>query len=92
MHNSGVLGWWRDVCHSKNVLPSLGCHRMLIRGFFLPPSFLLRVDCACNRISFLATVFDGASAFNGDLNQWDVGNVTDMTSSKSIRIVENDLT
>ncbi len=41
---------------------------------------------------FLATVFSGASAFNGDLNQWDVAQVTTMQSSKSIRIVENDLT
>ena len=52
----------------------------------------LRVDCECNRPSFLATVFSYASAFNGDLNQWDVGIVTDMSYSKSIRIVENDLT
>jgi hypothetical protein len=35
----------------------------------------------------LATVFWGASAFNGDLNQWDVAKVTIMLSSKSIRIV-----
>jgi surface protein len=34
-----------------------------------------------------ATVFGGASAFNGDLNQWNVGSVTDMSFSKSIRIV-----
>ncbi len=33
-----------------------------------------------------------ASAFNGDLSQWDVATVTDMAFSKSIRIVENDLT
>ncbi len=43
--------------------------------------------------SFLATVFDGATAFNGDLNKWDVGKVTSMSSSKSIYvcIFENDL-
>jgi surface protein len=52
--------------------------------------FFLRVDCECNRPSFLATVFSKASAFNGDLNQWDVAEVTDMTASKSTRIVEND--
>ncbi len=52
----------------------------------------LRVDCECNRPSFLSSVFYRAAAFNGDLNQWDVGKVTDMNSSKSIRIVENDLT
>ncbi len=33
-----------------------------------------------------------SSAFNGDLNQWDVAKVTLMESSKSIRIVANDLT
>ncbi len=40
---------------------------------------------------FLATVFGRASAFNGDLNQWDVAQVTDMSVSKSIRMLENDL-
>jgi surface protein len=58
--------------------------------------FFLRVDCECNRPSFLATVFAvlnfPASAFNGDLSQWDVAKVTDMSYSKSIRILENDLT
>ena len=52
----------------------------------------MRVDCECNRPSFLGTVFLGASAFNGDLSQWDVANVIDMSLSKSICIVENDLT
>jgi hypothetical protein len=42
--------------------------------------------------SFLATVFLAASAFNGDLNKWDVSKVTTINSSKSIRIFENDLT
>ncbi len=41
---------------------------------------------------FLATVFDSASAFNRNLTQWDVAKVTYMRSSKSIRILENDLT
>ncbi len=41
---------------------------------------------------FLATAFNLASAFNGDVNQWDVAKVTTMYASKSIRIVENDLT
>ncbi len=31
-------------------------------------------------------------SFNGDLNQWDVAKVTTMSGSKSIRVVENDLT
>jgi surface protein len=46
----------------------------------------LRVDCECNRPSFLATVFDRCSAFNGDLNQWDVAKVTTMQISKSVHI------
>jgi surface protein len=50
-------------------------------------------DCECNRPSVLATVFWGAfKSFNGDLNKWDVAKVTDMSDSKSIRIVESDLT
>ena len=52
----------------------------------------LRVDCECNRPSFLATVFGDATKFNGDLNQWDVAKVTAMSASKLIRLVENDLT
>jgi hypothetical protein len=27
----GGLGWWRGVCSFKNVLPSLGCHSIVIR-------------------------------------------------------------
>jgi hypothetical protein len=49
----------------------------------------LRVDCECNRSSSLATVFYSASAFNGDLNQWDVAKVTTVEASKSICIVKN---
>ena len=52
----------------------------------------MRVDCECNRPSFFATVFSGASAFNGDLSQWDVAKVTSMSYSKSISILEKDLT
>jgi surface protein len=44
------------------------------------------VDCECNRPSFVVTVFYGATAFNGDLNQWDVAKVITMEASKSIRI------
>ena len=51
----------------------------------------LHVDCECYRPSFLATVFYAASGFNGNLNQWDVAKVTTMSFSKSIRILENDL-
>ena len=59
-------------------------------GFFR--LLFLRVACECNGPSFLATVFAGALEFNEDLNQWDVAKVTTMQTSKSIRIVENDLT
>jgi surface protein len=52
----------------------------------------LCVDCECHRPSFLVAVFEEAFAFNGDLNEWDVAKVTDMSYSKSIRILENDLT
>ncbi len=48
-------------------------------------------DCECNRPSVVATVFDLAEAFNGDLNKWDVAKVTKMDRSKSIRVVESDL-
>ena len=51
----------------------------------------LRADCECNRVSVLATVFWSASAFNGDLNKWDVATVSDMSGRKSLRIVANDL-
>jgi hypothetical protein len=46
----------------------------------------------CVIVFFLAAgVFYQASAFNGDLNQWNVAKVSTMQNSKSIRIVENDL-
>jgi surface protein len=70
------------------------CHACLVRYelcvwdfmLFRPLLDGLRVDCECNWPSFLATVFADASAFNGDLSQWDVAIVTDMSGSKSIRI------
>jgi surface protein len=71
--------------------PSSGCDGIVIGvGCSSPPSFLLsvRVDCECKRPSFLATVFNGASVFNGDLNQWDVAKVTTMSYSKSKSILE----
>ena len=82
-----------DVCIyvEECCLPSVGCWSILIR--VLPSAFVfLRVDCECNRPSFLATVFDAASAFNGDLSQWNVAKVTTMLQSKSIQIEEKDLT
>ena len=70
--------------------------RWAVRAFWSGFSFFrllfLRVDCECNRPSCLATVFYYASAFNGDLNQWDVAKVTSMFESKSLCIVENDWT
>ena len=69
----------------------MGCLSIIDQGSSFRLLFM-RVDCECNRPSFLATVFYQASAFDGDLSQWDVAKVTDMSASKSIRIVENDLT
>ena len=62
----------------------LGCFEYVGSSFRL---LFLRVDCECNRSSSLATVFYSASAFNGDLNQWDVAKVTNMHASKLIRIL-----
>ncbi len=42
----------------------------------------VRVDCEHNQPTFLATVFYQATAFNRDLNQWDVAKVTTMQTSK----------
>ena len=43
-------------------------------------------------VLWAVTVFyQGSSAFNRDLDQWDVATVTSMFWSKSIRILENDL-
>jgi hypothetical protein len=85
-----VLGWWSDVCNLKNVLLSLGFASIVIR--VLPPLLFLRVDCECNQPFLLATVFYSASAFNRDLNQWNVATLTDMTGSKSLSILEKGLT
>ncbi len=52
----------------------------------------LRVDCECNRPSFLAIVFAHADVFNGKVDQWNVAKVTNMRYSKLICIVENNLT
>ncbi len=65
-----------------------GLSQYFLTGFFR--LLFLHVDCDCNRPFFIATVFWNASAFNGVLNQWNVAKVTDMSYSKSIRIVEND--
>jgi surface protein len=85
-----VLGWWSDVCNLKNVSPSLGRDSIVIR--VLSPLLFLRSDCECNRPFLFATVFLYASAFNGDLNQWNVATVTDMSGSKSLSILEKGLT
>jgi hypothetical protein len=68
-----------------------GLSRHFDQGSFFHLLFL-RVDCECNRPSFLATVFHFASAFNGNIIQWNVANVNSMQQSKSICIVENDFT
>ena len=33
-------------------------------------------------------MFEGAKVFNGDISQWDVASVTDMSESKSISILD----
>ena len=71
----GGLGWWRIFDFDQG-----SSFRLLF----------LRVDCKCNRPSFLAIVFE-STAFNGDLSLWDVAKVTNVQYSKSICIVENDL-
>jgi surface protein len=68
----------------------VGRRKVLWSGYIL--LLFLRVDCECNRPSFLATVFSGAIAFNGDLSLWDVAKVTEMNGSKSVRILTNGLT
>ena len=55
-------------------------------------SFLARGRVNVIGLNFLATVFYSASTFNGDQKQWDVAEVTNMYGSKSIRMLENDLT
>ncbi len=77
------FGRWSHVCSLKNV-GLLWAVKIFWSGFFR--LLFLRVDYECNRPSFHVTVFQSASAFNGDLNQWDVATVTDMSYSKSIRI------
>jgi surface protein len=53
-------------------------HGILIR-VLLPSFFALTVNVIG---LFFAIVFNDASSFNGDLNQWDVAKVTDMSLSK----------
>ena len=73
--------------------PSLGCDGIVIGvGCSSAPFFPYALTVNVIGLLFLATVFGYASAFNGDLNQWDVAKVSTMNSSKSIRILENDLT
>ncbi len=86
----GGLGWWHYVCNLKNVA-FFGLFECFDQGSSFSLLFL-RVDCECNRPSFLATVFHAASIFNRNVNQWNVANVKNMGLSKSICIVENALT
>ncbi len=87
------LGWWRDVCHLKNVCLLWAVTVLWLEGSSFRLLFLRALTL--NVIGFLvllATVFESASAFNGDLSKWDVAKVTTISGSESIRIVENDLT
>ncbi len=55
--------------------------------FFSFRLLFLRVDCERTRRSFLATVFNGASVFNGDISRWNVTKVATMESSKWIIVI-----
>ncbi len=79
----GVVWKFTSIHYMKSI-------RMFEGAFFR--LLFLRVGCQCNRPSFLVTVFATASIFNRDLNQWDVAIVANMQGSKSILILENDLT
>ncbi len=95
------LGWWRGcdakACVRVNRDGRRGWWNMLRRGdsswLWMNFAFFSCVDCERNLLSFLATVFYGGygTAFNGDISKWDVSKVTNINSSKSIRIFENDL-
>ena len=70
--------------------PSLGCDGIVFGvGCSSAPFFPYALTVNVIGLLFLATVF--YSAFNGDLNQWDVAKVTDMSVSKSISVLEKDL-
>jgi surface protein len=45
-----------------------------------------------SRVTTMSNTFRKSSAFNSDISKWDVSRVTNMRNSKSIRILENDLT
>ena len=72
--------------------PSLGCDGIVIGvGCSSAPFFPYALTVNVIGLLFFATVFHSASAFNGDLNQWDVAKVTSMYYSKSRSILEKDL-
>ena len=72
--------------------PSLGCDGIVIGvGCSSAPFFPYALTVNVIGLLFLATVFYSASKFNGDLSQWNVASVTDMSYSKSISILEKDL-
>ena len=72
--------------------PSLGCDGIVIGvGCSSAPFFPYALTVNVIGLLFFATVFHSASAFNGDLSQWNVAKVTDMYGSKSISILEKDL-
>ncbi len=83
------LGWWRDVMY---VICRMFAFFELWQCFDQGSSAFFACLLTGNRLSFLATVFNGAFAFNGDLSDWNVAKVTTMRISKSIRIWENVLT
>ena len=72
--------------------PSLGCDGIVIGvGCSSAPFFPYALTVNVIGLLFFATVFYYASAFNGDLSQWNVASVTSMSNSKSRSILEKDL-
>ena len=72
--------------------PSLGCDGIVIGvGCSSAPFFPYALTVNVIDLLFFATVFYEASAFNGDLNQWNVAKVTSMSYSKSISVLEKNL-
>jgi hypothetical protein len=74
----GGFGLWRDVC---NILAFFVWPQYFDQGSSFRLLFL-RVDCERNQSTFLAIVFNQATTFNRDLNQWDVAKVATMSYSK----------
>jgi hypothetical protein len=63
-------------------------HNYFVRLPYEISCFLSLLEFHMRFYAFLDTVFNKASVFDGDLNQWDIANVTTMSNSKSKHMVE----